>query len=251
MDDLLIQNTGVIVNPIYLISVASAFCLVFIFPLTKDFDSNKEKNQYFYLQSITLIGAIFGAKLAVLMGDALWPIKPFHHWIELIWTGRSIVGALLFGFIFAEIAKPFMNYSRLPNDRFAIILPFSIAIGRIGCWFTGCCLGVETNSSFGVRHLDDLNRFPIALIELFFHVSVGLLLIRFFREKKFQGQIFALFMMFYGTFRFLSEYIRDTQKVFYGFSAYQIFAILLILAGLISFVARNNKELKGLQYEPR
>ncbi len=251
MDDLIVGSQGIAISPIYFISVATAFCLVFIFPLTKDFGSQHEKNQYFYLQGITLLGAIFGAKLAVLMGDAIWPLRPFNEWGALIFSGRSIVGALLFGFIFVEIAKPLMNYQRLPNDRFAIVLPFSIAIGRIGCWFTGCCLGVETDSSLGIKHLDDINRYPIAMIELFFHLSVGLILIHFFRRQQFQGQIFALFMIFYGSFRFLTEFIRDTEKAFYGLSAYQYFAMMLVIAGMISFLLRNKQSIQGLHYGNR
>jgi prolipoprotein diacylglyceryltransferase len=67
---------------------------------------------------------------------------------------------------------------------------------------------------------------------------VGLLLIHWFRQKKFEGQIFAWFMMFYGTFRFLTEFIRETDKSFAGMSAYQYFALLLLLAGMASFIAR-------------
>jgi len=241
MDDLILNSNGLSISPVYSISIIMAFILVFVFPLTKDFDNQKEKKQYFYLQAITFIGAIFGAKLAVLMGDALWPTKPFNSWLELFISGKSIVGALLFGFIFAEIAKPLMSYQRLPNDRFAIIIPFSIAIGRVGCWFSGCCLGIESTSPFSMTHIDKLNRYPIALIEIAFHVIIGLILISFFRRKKFQGQIFAIFMMLYGTFRFFSEYIRATEKAFWGYSAYQLFALLLIAAGLISFIARTTK----------
>jgi len=242
MDDLVIGSTNLSINPIYMISVVSAFVLVFIFPLTKSFNNPKEKKQYFYLQSITFIGAIFGAKLAVLMGDVLWPIEPFEHWFELIFSGRSIVGALLFGFIFAEIAKPLMGYKRLPNDRFAIVLPFSIATGRIGCWFSGCCLGAKSNSFLAIKHLDDIPRYPIAIMEIGFHLSAGLFLIYLYKKQKFEGQIFALFMMMYGIFRFFSEYLRVTEKAFWGYSAYQLFAFILVIAGVISFIARQDKK---------
>ncbi len=243
MDDLILDATGFSISPIYLVSISLAFMLIFVFPLTKDFKHEKEKNQYFYLQGITFIGAIFGAKLAVLMGDALWPIKPFDHWFELIFTGKSIVGALLFGFLFAEAAKPLMGYKRLPNDRFAIVLPFSIAIGRVGCWFSGCCLGLKDTTVLSVKHIDGVSRYPTAPIEIIFHLVTGLLLVSLFRKKIFQGQLFAIFIIMYGTFRFFTEFVRVTEKVFWGYSAYQIFAILLVIAGLASFMARRHKTL--------
>ncbi|WP_144395002.1 prolipoprotein diacylglyceryl transferase [Pleionea sediminis] len=242
MDDLIVGTSKLWISPIYALSLLTAFVLVFLFPLTKDFQCPKEKHQYFYLQAITFIGAIFGAKLAVLMGDVLWPIKPFDQWFNLIFSGRSIVGALLFGFIFSEIAKPIMGYRRLPNDRFAVIIPFSIAIGRIGCWFSGCCLGIESKSFGAIKHLDGIERYPIALIEISFHLTIGAILIYLFRKKMFQGQIFALFMIAYGSFRFLSEFIRATDKAFLGYSAYQWFALILIITGILSFILRNKQK---------
>ena len=50
----------------------------------------------------------------------------FHDWGALLGGGRSIAGALLFGFLGVEAAKPLLRYDIPPNDRFAIVLPFSI-----------------------------------------------------------------------------------------------------------------------------
>jgi len=167
--------------------VLGALPLIFLFPLTKGFNNPTEKTQYYYLQLITLVGAVIGAKLGVLMGDALWPLHSFDNWQALLWSGRSIISALLFGFIISEIANPLLHYKRLPNDRFAIVLPFSIAIGRIGCWFSGCCLGHESDSPFAIQHIDGLTRFPIALYEILFHIPIGLIFIYFYHTGRFKG----------------------------------------------------------------
>ncbi len=95
-----------------------------------------QRRQYLRIQGITLVAALIGSKLAVLVGDGLWPLQPFHEWVDLLISGRSIVGALLFGFVVAEASKPLLGYTLPPNDRFAVILPFSIATGRIGCWLS-------------------------------------------------------------------------------------------------------------------
>ena len=239
MDDLVLGATTVTINPIYVLSITAGFIFIFLFPLTKDFTSPREKTQYYYLQLITLVGAVVGAKFAVLMGDGLWPVEPFSDWSALLYSGRSIVGALLFGFLAAEIAKPLVGYRRPPNDRFAILLPFSIAIGRIGCWFAGCCLGLPIQAwpgtdANGLPHLH-----PIPLYEIAFHVTIGTTLIYLFRQGRFKGQLFALFMIAYGSFRYASEVLRVTEKAFYGLSAYQWFALALILAGMVSYSARR------------
>lgn len=245
MDDLITGADQVVINPIYVLSIATGFAIIFLFPLTKDFASAREKTQYYYLQLIMLVGAVIGAKTAVLMGDALWPIHSFSDWTALLFSGRSIVGALLFGFLAAEIAKPVIGYRRPPNDRFAILLPFSIAIGRIGCWFAGCCLGVPIE---GRSASDVFVLHPIAIYEIVFHVTIGAILIYLFRQRRFTGQLFAIFMVAYGTFRYASETLRATEKAFYGLSAYQWFAAALIIAGMASYSARRSAELPGKNY---
>lgn len=240
LDNLVAGADSLVLNPIYVASVTIGFVLVFAFPLTKDFTSTREKIQYYYLQMITLLGAVVGAKVAVVMGDALWPIRSFSDWPALVYSGRSIVGALLFGFLAAEAAKPLMGYTRPPNDRFAIVVPFSIAIGRIGCWFAGCCLGLPIRDRAVSGLLPSMHLHPIPLYEMFFHVSIGAALFYFYRTRRFSGQLFAIYMVAYGTFRYASETLRVTEKAFYGLSAYQWFALALILAGMASYCARRN-----------
>ncbi len=228
------------IEPYYAISLIFAVLLVVFFPLTRGWKSRAEKRKYYQIQLITFLGALLGAKLAVLLGDGLWPIKPFSDWAALLLSGRSIVGALLFGFIFAELAKPIFRYNRPPNDRFALVLPFSIAIGRIGCWLSGCCLGLDLNPPLG-----PFDRHPIALYEIVFYVLIGTLMIRAYQARRLQGQLFAVFMVAYGTFRFVCEIVRATEKAFLGLSGYQLLALALIIAGLISFHARRNVLLPG------
>ncbi|HQZ31382.1 MAG TPA: prolipoprotein diacylglyceryl transferase [Arenimonas sp.] len=201
--------------------------------------SSRERHQYYRLQAITLVGAILGAKLAVVMGDALWPLQPFHGWAELALSGRSIVGALLFGFIAAEVAKPLLNYTLPPNDRFAVVLPFSIATGRLGCWISGCCLGVEMHGPLAMTAADGVSRFPAALVELGFHLAAGATLLMLWRRKRFAGRLFALYLMAYGAFRFGSEFWRVTPKAFAGLSAYQWMCLAMVAAGAASFHLRR------------
>lgn len=246
LDDLVIGANNVVINPVYVLSISAGFALIFLFPLTKDFTSTHEKTQYYFLQLIMLVGAVAGAKLAVLMGDALWPLHEFTDWSALMYSGRSIVGALLFGFLFAEAAKPLLGYQRPPNDRFAILLPFSIAIGRIGCWFAGCCLGLPIEGRFAGGTMESPLLHPIAIYEMVFHLLTGATLVYLFRQRRFRGQLFAIFMIAYGTFRFASEALRATDKAFYGLSAYQWFAMALILAGMVSYAARRQNRQPGV-----
>ena len=79
-----------------------------------------------------------------------------------------------------------------------------------------------------------------------FHVLTGATLVYLFRQRRFKGQLFAIFMIAYGTFRFASEALRVTEKAFYGLSAYQWFAMALILAGMASYTARRQSRQPGV-----
>jgi phosphatidylglycerol:prolipoprotein diacylglycerol transferase len=216
-----------------------AILAVLAFRVTKDIATPRDRRAYYTLQSITIVGALIGAKLAVLMGDALWPIVPFEHWWVLLWSGRSIVGAMLVGFVVAEIAKPLLRYELPPNDRFAIVLPVSIALGRVGCVLAGCCRGVAHEGWLGVEDAAGVSRYPVPQAEIAFHVAAALVLWHLYRGGAFRGRLFALYVASYGLFRFATEYVRDTEKAFFGFSAYQWFALGLLMFGLFYIYARS------------
>ena len=85
--------------PDYVVPVGISVLLALSFPLTAHFRHNSQRKQYYFLQGITLLGAIFGAKISVLFGDYHWPWVTLKDWRQVIWSGRSITGALIFGFV--------------------------------------------------------------------------------------------------------------------------------------------------------
>lgn len=233
-----ISDVAPALNPAYAGMVLLGMLVLLLFPATRGFDA-WQKRRYYVIQAITLVAAVLGAKLAVLMGDALWPLQPFNHWHALLYSGRSIVGALLVGFLVSEMAKPLLRYPLPPNDRFAVVLPFSIGIGRLGCYFAGCCLGLPHEGPLALVYADGIARYPIALYEMAFHFTAGLVLLRLYRSRVLFGRLFALYLAGYGVFRLLTEELRVTEKAFAGLSAYQWFALLMIIAGSVALVARR------------
>lgn len=208
--------------------------------VTRDLRAPGEKRQYYAIQVVTIVCALIGAKLGVLMGDARWPMAPFHDWALLAGTGRSIAGALLFGFIGAELAKPLMRYRLPPNDRFATVLPFSIAIGRIGCLLAGCCLGEPWDGPWAVRAADGVLRHPAPVYEMAFNLAVGVLFVVMLRRRLLFGRLFALYLVLYGAFRFAIEFVRATPKDWpLALSGYQWLALAMVVAGGAVLVRRT------------
>ena len=216
--------------------------LLLAFPTTKHFTNPHDRSRYYTMQAITALAAAAGAKLGVLFGDALWPLYPFHHWEELLASGRSIAGALLFGFIAVEIAKPLMRYDLPPNDRFAVALPFSIGLGRIGCLVAGCCRGTPYDGPLAVAYEDGVLRHPTQLYEAVFQLVAGYVLLRLWRRNILFGRLFALYLAAYGVFRFATEFIRDTAKPYGGLSAYQLMALAMIVAGGAAIYLRSRRQ---------
>lgn len=198
-----------------------------------------ERRRYYLLQAITLAGAIVGAKIAALMGDRMWPVVPLDGPRDLLTTGRSILGGLLGGFFTAEAAKPLLGYTLPPNDRFAAVLPFSLAIGRVGCFLTGCCLGVAHDGWLSVTYADGVSRHPAQLYEAAFQVAAGAALLSFARRGVLRGRLFALYLVAYGAFRFGVEFVRETPRVLAGHSVYQALCVVMIVTGAVTLVLRS------------
>jgi phosphatidylglycerol:prolipoprotein diacylglycerol transferase len=226
--------------PRYAIPVLLAVVLALAYPVAGHL-RGRDKRRYYLLQLITLVGAVVGAKVAVLMGDRFWPIVPVHGLAEVLGAGRSVVGGLLFGFLAAEAAKPLLAYTLPPNDRFAAVLPFSLAVGRVGCFLQGCCRGIAHAGWLSVTYADGVPRYPAPLFEAAFQVAIGVVFVMLVRRGRFRGQLFAIYLVAYGVYRFLSEFIRETPRVMGDYSVYQAFCLVMIAAGLVTLALRGGR----------
>jgi prolipoprotein diacylglyceryltransferase len=222
---------------VYQLNACLALAVALLLPSARRTVPEALRRKYSALQLITLLGAIVGAKLAMLAGDLGWPVR--HVALEhAIFSGKSIVGGLLGGFLAAELAKPLLSWNEPPNDWFACKLVLSIAIGRLGCICAGCCRGLPTNSGFAISYSDGVPRVPVTPLELAFHVSLLALFLTLYRAGKLRGRLFALYLVVYGMFRCATEPLRETPKLVGSLSLYQCFALLLIAAGAWSWSRR-------------
>ncbi|HEY2253297.1 MAG TPA: prolipoprotein diacylglyceryl transferase family protein [Planctomycetaceae bacterium] len=223
----------------YAIPVLVALLLGVLFPVTRHIRQAPLRRQYYLLQLVTFLSAIVGAKLAFLFGEFGWPLESDIDWRSVLVSGRSIVGALIFGLLGAEIAKPLLHYPLPPNDRFAALLPFTIGIGRIGCLLSGCCGGVSTRCPLAIVGSDGVARHPTQLYEMAFHFSAGIAAVVLIRQQRFQGCIFSLYLIAYGFFRLLTEFIRETSHSFGWLSSYQWLSLVMISLGTGFLVKRR------------
>jgi phosphatidylglycerol:prolipoprotein diacylglycerol transferase len=182
---------------------------------------------------------MLGAKLSFLFGDLHWPWEPVHDWQAVLWSGRSITGALILGFLFAEIAKPLMGYAMPPNDRFAALLPFTVALGRVGCLTAGCCRGLPYDGWCAIRGADGIARYPAQISEIVFQVAIGIAFVLMVRRGFLFGHLFSIYLILYGAFRFATEYLRETPKFYAGLSGYHWLSLVMIALGVAFFLKRT------------
>lgn len=199
------------------------------------FRESKKDGRLVMIYAAGLAGAFAGAKLAFLFAEGWLHFHDPNRW--LVWlSGKSIMGALPGGWIGVEIAKKTLGYREQTGDRFALLLPIPLILGRIGCLNAGCCGGIEC--SFGT--------WPSVPVEIGFQVLALLSLWWMRRKHWLTGQHFHLYLICYGLFRFFHEFLRATPKPFFGLSGYQLVGLATALAAILAFRQRNLSSITSL-----
>jgi len=159
----------------------------------------------------------------------------------LIWYG-GFVAAVLGGWIFSRLSrmKPLAVL-----DFFAPLIPLAHAIGRLGCFFNGCCYGKPSSSRWAVLFPGDtVPRLPVQLHEAVFLVVLSFFLFKVRLRNPADGRIFFLYLFFYGMGRFVIEFWRGDQNYCAGATIPQWMSLPLIVLGLAGFLwARTKRSL--------
>ena len=126
-----------------------------------------------------------------------------------------------------------------------LIIPpgaFAEAVGRIGCFLTGCCAGTQTVLAWGVDFGDGVRRHPTQIYE-----SLGIFILFFIlkgieKEDPPPGKVLFTMFLYYGTMRFLLEYIReDARPGPLGLSIAQWISVVMIVWGAIELRRRRRR----------
>jgi phosphatidylglycerol:prolipoprotein diacylglycerol transferase len=106
------------------------------------------------------------------------------------------------------------------------------AIGRVGCFMSGCCYGAPTLAAWGVNfpHLDHA-RHPTQLYESLATFAIFLFLMFFRKRKTHVGQVMWLYVVMYAIARFALEFVRgDNLPVAFGLTVSQVVSLLALAA---------------------
>ena len=225
--------------------------LLYAFSSLKRMNINSDK--FFDVVLVGTIGAIIGARIYYVL--FYYPLNEFFSVILNIRDGGlafygSLIGALACGMIMAKVKK---------LNVFAVLdvasLGFLIgqAIGRWGNFVNQEAFGTVTDLPWGMssQNTNGLIVHPCFLYESLL-CAIGFLLLHIFTKKfrRYDGQTFLLYILWYGAIRFLIEGLR-TDSLFFNFFGAEL-RISQVLAGLTALLAivlliafRNRTVLSG------
>jgi len=140
-------------------------------------------------------------------------------------------------------------------DVMAITTCLVHIFGRLGCFLAGCCHGRPTDSVIGITftdaacYADPLNTplFPTQLMEAGYILVIMTLLLFLRERRKFYGQLFLLYIMFYAVGRSILEIYRGDAARGFVIKNYlshsQLIAIILFGTGVFVYImlARKTK----------
>lgn len=186
----------------------------------------------------TLIAGALGAKLSTVWEYLLAAPHPtlLGAWID---GGRSVLGGLAFAYAGALIGKRIAGYTLSTGDLFAPAVALGMAVGRWGCFLTEQ-VGTPTSLPWGIRltpeqaaHIPGCPSYcasgvpmhPSFLYEIVFQSAMfGFLWWLRPRVHK-PGELFKIYLIAYGVFRFAVEFVRGNAVVLAGLTRPQLFLI--------------------------
>lgn len=163
-----------------------------------------------------IVGAIVGSRLLFVISywDEYFARQP---WYEMFMIQRG--GLVFYGGLIGSFAAGvfYVKWRKLPFLKVADVMAPSIALGhafgRIGCLMNGCCYGKPTQCFLAIHFPADhetggVGVHPTEIYESVLNALLYLGLAWLFRRKKFDGQIFALYLLLYSVLRASVESFR-------------------------------------------
>lgn len=232
-------------------------CLVGFFYIRRaarreGFETDKIINLFFWV----LISGFVGGRILYILVEWEYflnePLRTIFSRGGFVFYGGFI---LAFAVGIWQIRRKGLNIWRT-TDIFAPAVVIAHAISRIGCFLNGCCYGRPTNSWLGVSFpLDSLAGSvgrPLIPIQLFSSLSLFIIfaiLLTLKPYKKFDGQLFWVYVLLYGVTRSIIEIFRgDPRGHLWIFSTSQFIGIIFAILSLImlGILGREKKRVYSL-----
>lgn len=215
-----------------LLLIASIFNFAWLYLNKKELKMNNIFLIILFALAHTILGIIFVLVFAYLESgfnkEAIGNISLFGgvFFMPLIYSLYALIRKI-------KISKAF--------DTFTVSLISALFCARINCLVSGCCKGIYLfNSNF---------RFPYRELELIYYLIFIILFAKDIYKGKSSGLVYPIYMASYGTFRFVLEFLResDSSNVFHIAHIWSLISIVIGF-GLIVYVkyfrGKQNEQIK-------
>ena len=228
--------------------------------------SGQDPDLYIDFLIYALIFSLIGARIYYVIFS--WdqyadnPLRVFDFRSGGLAIYGGVIGAILTAFVFCKVKK----YSMLQLlDTAMPGLALGQAIGRWGNFFNQECFGTYTDNIFAMRLNIETAAYttqellkesiskggvryiqvhPMFLYESFWCLMLVIIMVLFYRKKKFHGQILFTYMIGYGIGRAWIESLRTDQLLFWNtnFPVSVLVSILMVIVGIILMIVFARKD---------
>ncbi len=221
----------------------------------------------FNLSPDKVVDTLLISSVGVLIGGSLlYAVTNLHHLktltktesfsdlfntMVLIFGGSvfygGLYGGLLLGYIHLKrTGQNIISYNKTVIPLIALFHFF----GRIGCFMSGCCYGVQC--SVGITYFHSLypptngvQRFPIQAVESIYNLLLFIILLLISNHKILSKYILNIYLILYSMARFIFEFFRgdDIRGIYFGISTSQYIAFITIIvtASVTYFTAKKEE----------
>jgi len=190
-----------------------------------------------------IVAGVLGARVLYVISywqesfadEPWWEVFMIHHG-GLVFYGGLIAAVLTAVF--------YVKWKKLPPMKVGDAMAPSIALGhvfgRIGCFLNGCCYGASCSLPWAVHFPDEHDTagqgvHPTQLYEAGLNLLLYITLEKLYPKKRFDGQIFGLYLVAYAVLRVVVELFRGdygTHKIGL-FTPGQLVSTAILAAGII------------------
>ncbi len=212
----------------------------------------------------TVLVSLVGAKLILLVSNLSYYVTYPRELFSLARSGGVFQGGLTFGVIFAVW---YFRRKKIPIWKAADVISPGLALGhvfgRLGCLAAGCCYGSACELPWGATFTNEyaheltgiplnVSLHPVQAYEAILNAMNFVFLFLVLRKKRFDGQVFALYIAAYSIIRFFTEYFRgdhaDKAYLIQGASPLaslsypQVWCVLGLAGGALFYMVMKKRQ---------
>lgn len=193
------------------------------------------------------MGVILGGRIGYVLFYAWSDFIANPLWLFKVWSGGmsfhgGFIGVLVAAFFYAKKYKISLGAYL---DTLALATPIGLGLGRVGNFIGQELWGRPTDLPWGMvfpRDMTGLARHPSQLYQAALEgLLLFIILYLYSRKPKPEWGTGALFLIFYGLFRFLVEFVREPDAhigfdLFGWMSRGQLLSIPMVMSGIILMI---------------